>query len=336
MSLEELRAQAEEAEETKAEQPEAEEETEGVEGDEPEAEQEESEEPEAEEAEESEDFELELEGESTPDQQEKPSKEQVYFHKLMKERDKRKDRDSEVAELRAELEALKSGRYQAPQQAPKQPQAPEPEYPPVPLLYENGIDTPEQYSQAYQKWVHECKRIDEQHAQRRQANDQYAKAIREKTEALARRAAKFATEHKVSSDVMAEALNRATDEIDGSTGIEGSLSYLLDAVGDGAERAAWHIGRNAEAAARIKRELQEDPNGFKALATMTRWSEKLKPKHSRKVSKAPKPDQPLRGDGSQSGSIAKKLQSRWDKATKREDLMAIRREAREAGVKLDT
>ena len=86
----------------------------------------------------------------------------------------------------------------------------------------------------------------------------------------------------------------------------------------------------------IKGLLKDDPNGFKAISHMTRLAEKLKPKHSKRVSSAPDPDQPLKGDGSTAQS--RKLQEQYDKAsetTNFERMREIKRKAEKLGVKLN-
>lgn len=332
MSLEELRAQAE-AEETKAEQPEAE-------ADEPEQEepeQEETEEPEAEEAEESDDFELELEGEPEPDQQ-KYDPVEVLQHKLSRERKKKQKARSEVDELKEQIsrltEMMQGGQQQPQQAAPQAQSAAEPK---IPDLYDSGIDGDrDKYDRAMKKWFQDYQAYQNRHQQAEQAQNQNRERFESMTKELATRAAKFASEHKVSVDRVADALDKATSEVDEATGIEGALAYLLDSVGDGSERVAYYIGTNNGAMSQIKGLLKDDPQGFKAIAHMTRLAEKLKPKHSRKVSKAPEPDQPLRGDSSKSSPSAKKVQDMWDKAKTPDEMMAARRKARELGVQLNT
>jgi len=334
MSLEQLRAQAEAEDETKAEQPEAEEE---VEGDKPEAEQEESEEPEAKEAEESDDFELELEGEPEPDQQ-KYDPVEVLQHKLSRERKKKAAARSEVDELKdqiAQLTQMMQGGKQ-PQQAPQQSQSMA--EPTIPDLYDEGINGDRQkYDAAMKKWFADYQAFQGRHKEAEQVQTQYREQMEGMTKSLAERAAKFASENKVKVDVVADALDKATSEVDQATGIDGSLAYLLDSVGDGSERVAYYIGRDASAMAKVKQLLQEDNKGFKAISHMTRLAEKLKPKHSRKISKAPEPDQPLRGDGTtgSTSKIKQKLQQRLDKAKTGPEMQEILREARKAKVSLD-
>ena len=339
MSLEDLKAQAEAEEEvtTEAEEPEAqgEPEPDELEAEEADSEQEGSSDEEegndAEEAEPSEDFELELDGEPEPGQQ-KPSPEEALVYKLTKQKQKTREYKDELEELREELKALKEGRQP---QAPSRPQQPAHQYPPVPLLYENGIDTPEQYQKAYQKWVADCKAIDQRNAEADQQKTEYKRRMEEMTHNLAKRLGKFATEYKVKDTRVISAAERATSEIDAATKIEGSLAYLLDSVGDGGERVAYHIGTNDKALARVKELLAQDSTGLKAIAEMTRMAERLKPKHSVKTSQAPAPDTPLKGDGSPASQ--KRLQDEYDKASEKGDLKAMRaalNKAEQLGVRL--
>lgn len=334
MSLEDLKAQAEAEEEVteEAEEPETQDEPEEEEAEDAETEEgssDEEEGDEAEEAETSEDFELELDGEPEPGQQ-KPSPEDALVYKLTKQKAKAKEYKTELEELKAELAALKAGTRQP--QTQSRPQQPAQQYPPVPVLYEDGIDTKEQYTQAYQRWMADCKAIDQRNAEADQQKSEYKRQMEEMTHNLAKRLGKFATEHKIKDERVISAAERATSEIDGATKIDGSLAYLLDSVGDGGERVAYYIGTNDTAMTKVKGLLQQDSTGMKAIAEMTRMAERLKPKHSSRTSKAPAPDRPVKGDGSSAG--AKALQGKYDKTTDPTELMRLRKKARELGVKL--
>jgi hypothetical protein len=333
MSLEDLRAQAETEEEatTEAEEPETQDEPEPEEDETEEGSSDEDEGGEAEEEEPSEDFELELDGEPEPDQQ-KPSPEDALVYKLTKQKQKTREYKSEIEELREELKALREGRQP---QAQSRQQQPAQQYTPVPLLHENGIDTPEQYQKAYQKWVADCKAIDQRNAEADQQKSEYKRQMEDMTHNLAKRLGKFASEHKIKDERVISAAERATSEIDEATKIDGSLAYLLDSVGDGGERVAYYIGTNDAAMTKIKGLLQQDTTGMKAIAEMTRMAERLKPKHSSRTSKAPAPDRPIKGDGSQASS--RKLQEQYDKASEKRDMKAMReavRAAEKLGVRL--
>lgn len=335
MSLEDLRrqAEAEEASTEEVEQPEQEE-AEEVEGEEPEADTEESEtEQDTEEA--SEDFELELDGEPEPGQQ-KPSREDALVHKLTakhhKYKEARDERDA-LAKRVEELEAMLQGSSQhKPEVAQTKPQQKLEEYPPIPVMYENGIDTAEQYQRAFKKWWADREAIDKRNAQRSETENQFKRRTEEVTRKLAERVGKFAVEHKIKDERVISAIERATSEIDGATKIEGSLAYLLDAVGDGSERVAYYIGTNDNAMSKVKGLLQEDPTGLRASAYMARLVGQLKPNHRTKTSKAPPPDQPVKGDGSTAS--AKALQDRYTKTKDPQEMLKLRKKARELGVKL--
>lgn len=341
MSLEDLRAQVEAEEKKAAEQPETEEEATKDEEvpEEPEESEEESEDPEAEEPEESEDFELDLGGEPEPGQH-KPKPEEAILHKLTKQRKKRQEAETERDDLRRELEEIKAqlrGGQQQPQATSHQA-VPKAEYPSVPVLYGEykgkTLDDDTSYQKAFQDWWAECRRIDEQNSQQGRQQEEQKRRIEEMTHRAAERVSKFASEHKYKPDYVADALMTATDEIDAATNIEGSFAYLMDCVGEGSEKAALYVGTKPEARATLKRMLSEDPSGGKAIAYMTRLATK-QPKHRNAISKAPEPDQPLRGDGS--SKSARKLQEEYDKASTKSDLATMRslkRKAEELGVNL--
>lgn len=330
MSLEELRAKAESEEEVTEEvTPEVEEE------DEPTPEEEEGSSTDAAEdepePEPSEDFELELDGEPEPGQQ-KPNAEQALVHKLTKQRKRRQEAETEAEKLRRELDELKariSGGQQPSQPAQQQPQG----TPKFPDYYAPGIDgDPEKYDRAVKQFLADMESHKHSESQRNSQQEEYQRQIEEKTLSLATRAAAFGKEHKISNDRLVSAIERATGEIDSAAKVDGALAHLLDSVGDGGERVAYYIGTNDNAMSKVKELLSGDPSGLKAIAHMTRLAYQLKPKHAKRISAAPSPDEPLKGDGSPAS--AKRLQEQYDKATEPGELLKLRQKARELGVKL--
>lgn len=328
MSLEELRAQVE-AEEVEATEEVIELQAESVE-EEAEAETEQTEG-----AELSDDFELELEGEPEPSQQKKQNPievqlEQALF-KLNKERHKKKEAKSELEQVKQELAELKQQLVAKPQPAtiPTEHMG-EPKFPD---MYDPGIDGDrDKYSKAVAKYLADMNKYNSRHSEAEQAQANRKQQLEEVTRNLAVRAAKFSTEHKVSVDRVADALNRATAAIDSAVNLDGALAWLLDSVGDGGERVAYHIGTNKAAEEQIVGMLKADPTGIKAAAYMARLADKLKPKASKQISKAPEPDQPLQGDAATMS--AQRLQEAYDKETDFNKLRAIRKKARELGVTL--
>ena len=288
-------------------------------------------------AEPSDDFELTLDGESEPDQQ-KPDPKEALIHKLTKQR-KRAQNAETTAEaekaradkLEAEIEALKA-------QISGKPQAAQPVIAPqkFPDLYDKGIDgDPAKHSRAVARWHDERAA---QEAQRKQAEAQQ-RQWQEKLDSdrlnLAERAAAFASEHNISIDRTADAITRACEEVDRITGVEGALADLISAVGDGGERAAYLIGTNQAKMDEFVKAWNDDPRGFKANSLLTRYAMQAKPKQSKQISSAPEPDEALRGDGSSKSQ--KKLQEALDKASEKGDIKEMKKitaKARELGVKL--
>lgn len=324
MSLEELRAQVE-AEEAEA--------TEEVVEEQAESEQEEAETEteQTEEAELSDDFELELEGEPEPDQQKKPSAEEALLHKLTKAKKRAKAAEDEKDVLLKRIEDLEKRLTQPAQPVPTS-HAGEPKFPD---MYDAGIDGDRgKYSKAVAKYLADMSQYNSRHAEAEQAQATQKQRMEDVTKRLAVRAAKFATDNKVNIDRVADALNVATDAIDSAVNLDGALAWLLDSVGDGGERVGYHLGTNENARTQLIGLLKDDPSGIKAAAHMARLADKLKPKQSRQISKAPEPDQPVKGDSSASTATAKKLQAAYDKETDFGKLVKIREQADRLGVKL--
>lgn len=337
MSLEDLRAQAE-AEDNEVEQPEAEE-PEQEEADEPETEQEETEEPEAEEAEESDDFELELEGEPEPDQQ-KYDPVEVLQHKLSRERKKkrraREEADEKVRALEEQVKQLTQmlqGGQQPQRPAPQARNAAEPVFPD---LYDDGINGDRQkYDAAVKRYFADMQSYQARHQEAEKAQNDYRKQVMEMTSALTQSAKEFCQAEKVSPERMGDALSKAIDDIDEFLGIEGAGTRMLKAAGKNGAKVGFHLGTSEKAMNELKSLLKADPSGIDAAYKIGEWASNLKRKHSKRISKAPEPDQSLKGDGSTAS--AKQLQQMYDKASEKSDMAKMReikRQAEKIGVAL--
>jgi hypothetical protein len=332
MSLEELRKQVDEEEKADANAEPGEVET--VEEDEPAEEQEAKEgEPESEEESEAEapndDFDFEVDGEEP--KQNKPTPEQALLFKLTKKQKQLKGAKTEIEQLRDEVEALKAGKA-AP--APRQPApAPQPEVIPFPDLYDAEINGDKQkYSQAVHQYMNAVSQQGQVTAQQQQEAQRQAQIEKQRYEKFATRTAKFIQAHNISEDKVIETSQRGIEALDALTGIQGGGMYLLDSVGDDSEKLAYYFGGDPSRLEQVKKWLEEDNTGLKAIAQMTRLATtKLKPKTS-KSKKSLEPDEPL--VGTTSSKTNSDLQRRYDKATDFKELSKIRREARERGVKL--
>ena len=295
---------------------------------------EESEEPEEET--EVDEIDLEIEGE----EEQKPAKrnpEEVLLHKLTKEKKKRQAANSEAEELKAKVERLEQ-MLQSQGQAPQQPQqqAPAAErygYPPVPILYSNGLNTPEEYNKAYQKWMADCRAIDQMKAQDSARIESVNQAKQRATEAIAAGASKFIAENKLNEDKAIDSIQEGIRLLDQATGIDNAGIDLLSAVGEGGEKVAYYIGRNPAVADKVKKLFEEDPRGLKASMFLKETALKLKPKKAH-ISKAPAPDEPINGDTGSNKAVTSALQKRYDNETDFAKLKKIREEAKQRGIQL--
>ena len=261
----------------------------------------------------------------------KPTAEQSLVFKLTKEKKKRQEANSELEQLRAEIEALKAGKQiTAPVQAPRQAPSNN-EYPPVPLLYENGLNTPEAYQQAYNQWSRECRNIDNRRVQQDQARVHAEKANSERAQRLAQRSVEFITANKIKPDLATNTIQAGVQGLDDVLGVEGAALDLLDNIGEGSDKLAYYLGKNPDALETARKLFQDDPRGFKVNTWLTQTAGKLNRKNTN-ISKAPAPDEALRGDGSSSAGAL--LQSQYDKESDFNKLRELRTKARELGITL--
>lgn len=337
MSLAELRAQAEIEENQEVTEEQAE--LDIDEPEQPETEAEEAEE--SEEAEEVDDFDFELDGEPDPEPK-KPNATEALTYKLTKERKKRQKaqaeaeaKDSELDALRAELDSLK----QAMTKPQSQPQVAdiniEAPMPPDKWSAEiNGDDRKyaqafAEYNQKLMQWV-EAKQAPQ--VQAKQQQSQYREVITKKAEALSADAAEFIQTHKIKQEVVIDAIDLARDEIDETTGQDGTFVMLMESLGKGGSKVGYHLGRNQTALEKVKSLLKNDPTGLKANSYLNDLKHQLKPK-GRTISNAPEPDQPVKGDR---GSVtAANLKKRYNTTEDITELQKIRKQARELGISLD-
>lgn len=273
--------------------------------------------------------EIDLSLDDEEDKQRKPTPEQALVFKLTKEKKKRQEATSELERLKAENEALKSGQYRAPQNTV----AAQNGYPPVPVLYEDGVNTKEDYQRAYSNWVERCRQIDQERAQTQQLSADVQRQNQERASRLAERASGFIKTNKIKADNAIETIQSGIHGLDEALGVEGVALDLLDTIGEGSERLAYYLGRNPEALATAKRLFNEDKRGFKVNTWLANTAFKLNQKNTKHISKAPAPDAPLTPDGSSVTAAA--LQSQYDKETDFSKLRELSRKARELGIKLN-
>lgn len=245
-------------------------------------------------------------------------------------RGKIEERDGEIERLRAENERLKSGGVK--------PVVTESNLPPAPKRFE--FDTDEQYDTALAKWVDERSLANYQRLS--QSSSQQQKAEQSKTQlnkavdAHYDRAATLVETQGISAEVYQAADTNFRATIDSVyPGMGDTIAdQLIASLGEGSEKVGFFIGRNAAAQAELKSRLMSDPSGIQAAIYLGELK-KEKALPVKRISSAPAPATPVKGDANSSGTL-KRLKDAYEKAG--DDLskrLQIRREAKSAGINPD-
>ncbi len=291
------------------------------------------------------DFEFDIEeDELEPEVKPKRTAEDSLIHKLSKKGRQLKGVKTELEQAREEIEALKAAQL-AP--APIQPQAPPiptaPEqslsdqygYPPFPVLYENGINSPEDFQAAYRNREAEVAKIDASKAAANTQTNEYTQSMESKMQSLGNDADKFFTDKGIDPERGTDFIANAAREFDSHTKHNGALVLLLDAVGEGSSAVAYHLGsksaKGIAALSKVKSLIDKDPSGLSAVAYMAALKRDLTPK-VRKVKTDIEPDEALVGGNN--SLKASTLQRKYDDENDFGKLRAIMREAKTLGIEL--
>ena len=295
-------------------------------------------EPEAEEVEavdEEKDFEFDLEDEP---EIEKPkfSAQDALVHKLSLKNKKFKEAKTELEAANQRIAELEAKSAQ-PVSIPEQPHNLREHYgyPPVPVMYENGVNSPADYQLAFQDWEAERRKIDVQRAQVNTQNTQFEEVKRSRLARLGEDAERFFETNKINPERGSDYIANAAYEIDSQTQVEGSFAQLLEAVGEGSAAIAYHLGskstKGIAALAKVKSLLARDAGGLQALSYLKDLQRDLTPKN-RKNATDLEPDEALKGGGNT--LKASGLQRKYDEETDFTKLRAIMREAKSLGIEL--
>jgi len=331
MSLEELRALAEQEESQETTEVQEELELEAQDESEEEAETADAE---NEEPEELDELDLELEGE--PEPKPKFDAKAALTHKLTKQRKRAQKAESEVDSLRKEIDQLKQAMngQAAPQAQTSQPaQTAPPEYPDLWSAEINGDRV--KHNEAMVKDTNELIAYNQtlaapqQQAEKQQSD--YQESIARKATLLSEDAVGFIQENKIKAEKVTDAIEVAKQDVDEAAGLDGAFVHLLGSLDDGAAKVAYHLGRNEAARDKLKSLIKNDPSGLKAVSYLTKLTN-LKPK-TKVLSKAPDPDEPVKGNAN--SVTAERLQSMYDKETDMTKMVAMRKTARSMGINLN-
>lgn len=229
-------------------------------------------------------------------------------------------RDDEIAQLKAELEKLKSGRVEQPTAERK----------PMPKLEDYDYDE-SKYQAAMESWM--LAQIDNV-AKSRQSTETKSKAqqqLEQSVESHYERAAKLTAEHGIDETVYRGA-DLAVRQVVESV-FEGAGDVITDSLiarmGEGSEKVMYALGRSSEKRERLKAKLLEDPNGIAASIYLGELKAEIT-KPVKRVTNAPKPAKRATG-GTGGGSGEDALRRKYQKESDMQVRFNLRREAKAKG-----
>lgn len=302
--------------------------------------------PEGEPEEEAGEFELIINGGEEEPEPEPEYDTKAILHKLGKQRKRAQSAESENEELRKRLEMLESRMTAPQQQQPQAPQQPQFEYgspaPVPPDKYSSDINGDDQkYAQAYSQYMRNWRDWEQAQTapkrQDQQQQDKLKEMNQRNAEALAEDAKTLIKEKKVKQDVLVDAIQSVSEKIDGIVSQEGAFNTLAASlVTGGGARLAYALNnpKNAAYLNKLTKIIEEDPSGLKAASYATDLVNKMSGMGGKKISNAPDPDEPVRGDGKVESTRAADLQAKYDKATDFKEVSKLRKQAKELGITL--
>lgn len=242
------------------------------------------------------------------------------------------EKDTELAQIRVELEALKSGTVQ-PQAAP---QATKP-----PRLSDFDFDE-DKHAEAMAQYLAQV--AESSHTKRHQVQqqEQQLNRMKQAVDEHYERAAELVSSGKVDATKYQQADHRVRVELANLYGNpeqgDAIADTMLARLGAGSEKIMVHLGVNPAALNELKTKLQSDPTGLDAMLYLGELKAKFNAQ-TNKLSKAPKPDTPLSGDvatGSLSASaLAKCYRDAHDKGDTQK-AFELKRAAKAKGVNTTT
>lgn len=239
--------------------------------------------------------------------------------------------NTEVEQLKAEIEQLRNAGTQVVAQTPTQPPKRED-------FYDN--DDPESaYIDALTDWKINNSQSKAQEAELRRAQEarlQQRKAeVDSSVDRHYERAAKLSAESGIAAETYqaSDLVVRTTiDSLFPGKG-DAITDEFIDLLGEGSEKVLYNLGVNKSRRDQFKTLLQNDPSGLKAGMYLAELKAELSAPSKRKT-RAPKPAPNLKGDTNTSSS-ATALEKKYKAAHKKGDVseaFKIKREAKKQGV----
>lgn len=238
------------------------------------------------------------------------------------------EKDTELAQLRAEVEALKSGSVQ-PQAAPQSLK--------MPKLSDFDFDE-DKHAEAMAQYFAQVAQSQFSGQAQQQKQQQAQAQLQQGVDAHYERAAELVSSGKIDATKYEQADRRVRVELGNLFGSPEQGDTIADTMlaklGAGSEKVMVHLGVNPTALNELKTRLNNDPSGLDAMIYLGELKAKFNAQ-TNKLSKAPKPDTPLNGDVSVGSLSASALAKGYQEAHKKGDTQKafeLKRAAKAKGV----
>lgn len=240
-----------------------------------------------------------------------------------------KEKDSEIEQLKQELEDLKKQGAHQQQGAPAQKDKPK----------RDDFDDEDAFIEAltdYKLQLFQAQSQSKQTAdQKKRQQEQEKQKIDKAVDGHYTRAMQLAEKSNISADAYKSAdlrFRQAIEDVFPDAG-DTVADYLISMVGEGSEKVVYNLGVNPARLAKLKETFQEDRNGLAAAAYLGRLNAELSAP-AKRTSKAPPPGEDIKGDARATDNSSR-LKKRWQEAHKKgniQEAFEAKKAAKDKGV----
>ena len=242
------------------------------------------------------------------------------------------EKDDAIAQLKAEIDALKAGGVMN-----QQPQAQAPVK--VPKLSDFDYDE-DKYAEAmadYSAKLVESKLQSYTSTAQQQQQQQLVQQQREKAlDSHYERAQQLVEAGKISPDIYRTAEQSLRQSLHQITGNGDAVAdEMISRLGDGSAKVIAHLGINQSAMAMLQKKLTEDPTGLSAAVYLGQLEAKFSGVATSKLSKAPAPETHVKATAPTGTATSESLKRAYQSAHKSGDSQKafnVRQQARAQGI----
>lgn len=263
--------------------------------------------------------------------EEEESSETIPLARLLKEKNKRKEANAEIEELRRELEELKNNSTTQNQQSTSPTKRPR-------IL---DFNSDEEYEEAMDKWEQEFGQNIVNHITNNQTKQyqqkQVVDRVQKEVSKFYERAETLLKQHSIQPEAYVTATRKVVDSLDKINPGNGEALFnsLVATVGEHSEKIIYHVGRNTKALSEFQSLLLDDPSGSKALVYLGSLKSKALENKNKRSSRAPAPSASVQGESTATSTSESKLKKQWEEAHRKGDAQKaynLRAKARQSGI----